>query len=185
MLGKIRSWIGRYYFRKDLAKSNHDRTLINLRDARRIGILYSLDEVSDYDVVSEFVTRLQHDHKEVKALGFVKNKNLVSRFLPKLSYDFFSAKDVNMFYKPVDAKVKDFISREFDLLIDLSLKETLPLQYIAGCSLAQCRVGKFTEENSACYDLMIDVGPSMPVKNFIDQIIHYLTIINSDTKSTE
>ena len=185
MLGKIRSCIGRYYFRKDLAKSNRNRTLINLRDARKIGILYTLDEVADYDVVSEFVTRLQHDHKEVKALGFVKNKNLVSRFLPKLSYDFFSAKDVNLFYKPVDSKVRDFIIREFDLLIDLSMKETLPLQYIAGCSMSHCRVGKFTEENSACYDLMIDVGPAIPIKDFIDQIIHYLTIINSDTKTIE
>jgi hypothetical protein len=185
MLGKIRSWIGRYYFKKDLAKSIRNRTLINLRDARKIGILYSLDDVTDYDVVSEFVTRLQHDHKEVKALGFVKNKNLVSRFLPKLSYDFFSAKDVNLFYKPVDSKVRDFINREFDVLIDLSMKETLPLLYIAGCSMAQCRVGKFSEDNTACYDLMIDVGPTTLIKDFIDQIIHYLTIINSDTKITE
>lgn len=185
MLEKIRSLVGRYHFRKDQARSNRYRTLNNLRDARRIGILYSLDEVEDYDVVADFVTRLQHDHKEVKALGFVKNKNLVSRFLPKLAFDFFSAKDVNLFYKPVDSKVRDFINQDFDLLIDLSTRETLPLQYIAGCSLAHCRVGKFTEENSACYDLMIDVGSQVPVRDFIDQIIHYLTIINSEKSTSQ
>lgn len=91
--------------------------MTNLQDARRIGILYMLEDVPDYERVSEFVTELQHEHKEVKALGFVKNKNLISRFLPKLSFDFFSTKDLTWFYKPVHTTVRDFIEIEFDILI--------------------------------------------------------------------
>lgn len=184
MLKKIRSLIGLYYFRKEMKKINRTRKLTNLRVAKKIGILYNLDTVTDYDLISEFVTQLQHDRKEVKALGFVVNKNLISRFLPKLSYDFFSMNDVNWFYKPAKQKLIDFIKNDFDLLIDLDMKDSLPLKYISGLSMSMCRIGRYSEGSTSCYDIMLNIKSSTPVSEFIRQITHYLTIINNDEKNT-
>ncbi|HSN49719.1 MAG TPA: hypothetical protein VLR52_00710 [Bacteroidales bacterium] len=178
MFSKIRSFIGNYFFRKELADSGRDRKMTNLREAKHIGILYTLDDVPDYDRVEALVSQLQHDHKDVKAIGFVKNKNLISRFLPKLSYDFFSGKDMNWFYKPVSQKVRDFMAKEFDILIDLSQRDNLPLKYIAGLSMSLCRVGRFTENNTDCYDLMINVDDKTSINDYIVQVTHYLTVIN-------
>ena len=180
MFDRLRRHIGRFYFRKELSKIWRERKLTNFKVARKIGILYSLDDVPIYDTVSEFVTHLQQDHKDVKALGFVKNKDLVNRFLPKLSYDFFSKKDINYFFLPIHSKVNDFISKEFDLLIDLSLTDSFPLKYISGLSMAHCRIGRYSEENSNYYDLMIDLDSDSSLKEYIHQIIHYLTIINNN-----
>ncbi len=180
MLGKLRTIIGKYFYRKESSRSIHDHKMINLEEARRIGILYTLDDVPAYEVVSEFVTRLQHDQKEVKALGFVRNKNLISRFLPKLSYDFFSRRDVNWFYRPIHSKVRDFIEKEFDILIDLSMQESFPLKYISGLSKAFCRVGKFSEENTEYYDLLFDINSSLSLNDYIKQITHYLTVIHTN-----
>ena len=184
MFKNIRSFIGNNLFKQELSKSGRDRRLINLQEAKKIGILYNLDTVPDYEIVSEFVTQLQQGRKEVKALGYVKNKNLVSRFLPKLSYDFFSRKDVNWFYMPGQAKVRDFIAKEFDLLIDLSLKDNLPLKYIAGLSMSLCRIGRFSEKNTDCYDFMIDIHPAASLKEYILQITHYLNLINNEAKTS-
>jgi len=175
---KLRMIIGKYFFNKELSKTGHDHKLINLEKARCVGILYTLDDPPVYDVVSEFVSQLQRMHIEVKALGFVRNRNLISRFLPKLSYDFFSKKDINWFYRPIHAKVKDFINKEFDILIDLSLQESFTLKYISGLSRSFCRVGKFSEENTHYYDLLFVVNPSVTLPDYIKQITHYLTIIN-------
>jgi hypothetical protein len=180
MLEKIRSYIGDRYFKKELHKTGRDRKFTNLQDAKKVGILYNLESVADYEIVSEFVTQLQHDRKEVKALGFVKDKILVSRFLPKLSYDFISRKDVNWFFMPGQVKVRDFISKEFDLLIDLSLKDNLPLRYIAGLSMSLCRIGRFSEKNTDCYDLMIDLPQAASLQEYIRQVTHYLTMINNE-----
>ncbi|MEI6900279.1 MAG: hypothetical protein WCL00_10410 [Bacteroidota bacterium] len=116
----------------------------------------------------------------MKALGYVKNKQLVERFLPKLSFDFFSSKEISFFLRPLDAKVKDFIEKEFDILIDLSLNENLPLKFISGLSAAHCRVGRYAEKNAICYDLMIQAEPESTLKEFIKNILHYLTIINNN-----
>jgi len=182
MFGKLRIKIGKYYFKREKAKTDCHRQMTSLQDAQRIGILYTLDDVPDYERVSDFVAQLQNDHKEVKALGFVKNKNLVQRFLPKLSFDFFSKRDLTWFYKPMHEQVKDFIEKEFDLLIDLSMQDNFPLKYIAGLSNALLRVGKFSDENSAYYDLMIDTKPTMTTDEYLGQIQHYLTIIKSNAK---
>ena len=184
MLETLRSFIGNYYFKKELARSGRNRKLVNLQDARKIGILYNLESVPDYEVVSDFVTELQHERKEVKALGYVKNKNLVSRFLPKLSYDFISSKDVNWYFMPGQAKIKDFIEKEFDLLIDLSLKDNLPLRYISGLSMSLCRIGRFSEKNTDCYDFMIDVPQAATLKEYIRHITYYLNQINSNAGIT-
>ena len=182
MFGNLRIRIGQYYFKRELSLSDRHCQMTNLKDAKRIGILYTLDDVPDYERVSEFVSLLQGDHKEVKALGFVKNRNLVQRFLPKLSYDFFSKRDLTWFYKPIHKQVKDFIEKEFDLLIDLSLQDNFPLKYISGLSNALCRVGKFSDKNTEYYDLMIDLKPSMTSEEYLGQVQHYLTVIKTHAK---
>jgi len=115
-------------------------------------------------------------------LGYVKSKSLIQRFLPKLSYDFFSRKDISWFYRPIHNKVKDFMEKDFDLLIDLNLADSFALKYIAGLSKAICRVGRFSEDNILYYDLMIDVKPATTLDEYLYQIRHYLTIIKTDEK---
>ncbi len=182
MLGRIRETVGQYYFKTDASKAGHPRRMVNLKEARSVGILYTLDDVPDYEVVEKFVSELQHDHKEVKALGFVTNKNLITRFLPKLSYDFISRKDLTWYMKPVHTTVKDFIDKEFDILINLCAVDFFPFHYISGLSNAFCRVGYYSDHNLAFYDLMIEHRQGIPVAEYIEQIRHYLTIINSHEK---
>lgn len=171
-----------FRYRKDAAGIVHPRLITNLSEARTIGILYVVNDTPDFDVVETFVGHLQKEHKEVRALGYVKNKNLISRFLPRLSYDFFSRRDITWYYKPLHEKVNDFVSQEFDILIDLNLEDFFPLKYISGLSKARCRVGPFTEHNTDFYDLMVEAKAGVTVSEYIGQICHYLSIINRNEK---
>ncbi|MBL7139072.1 MAG: hypothetical protein ISS17_09890 [Bacteroidales bacterium] len=177
MLTSPRTSIGNYLLKRESGKVNRNRSMINLSGAKTIGILYPLFAIPDYKQVEAFVSELQQQHKEVKALGYLQYKELISRFLPKLAYDFFSQQQVNWYYKPVNKKVHDFIRRDFDLLIDLTMEEHLPLKFIAGLSRARCKVGRFSEENAKFYDLMIKIDPPQRLQEFISQVRHYLTII--------
>jgi hypothetical protein len=185
MINQVRNFLAKASFRKDASGIIHARNMMNLADARCIGIMYVLNDVADYDIVAGFVSRLQHERKEVKALGFVKNKILISRFLPKLSYDFFSRKDVTWYYKPIHSKVRDFIEKEFDILIDLNLQDFFPLKYISGLSKAKCRVGRYSESNMDFYDLMLEPKPGITMNEYIDQIHHYLSVINRNEKGVQ
>lgn len=177
MFKRVRTRIGEYILRRESEGVNRNRSMVNLAGARTIGILYALQTAPDYTEVENFVTELQKAHKEVKALGFVQYKEMKDRFLPKLSYDFFSQKEVNWFYKPMNDKVSDFIRKDFDLLLDLTMEEALPLKFIAGMSRARCKVGRYSDDNNRYYDLMIKVETHERLPELIRQIKHYLTII--------
>jgi len=153
------------------------RSMMNLNGAKRIGIIYPLFAIPDSSAVESFVSDLQKEKKDVRALGYVKHKDLVTRFLPKLSYDFFSQKEVNWYMRPTNTRVNDFILTEFDLLIDLTMGDYLPLKFVAGLSRARCKVGPFSEDTMKYYDLMIKVGPTTRMPELIQLIRHYLTII--------
>ena len=77
----------------------------------------------------------------------------------------------------MNIKVQGFIEKEFDLLIDVTLEEHRPLKVVGGLSRARCKVGRFSEENTRYYDLMIKVDKKQNLAEFISQIQHYLTII--------
>ncbi|MBE0647713.1 MAG: hypothetical protein IH596_08015 [Bacteroidales bacterium] len=156
---------------------NRNRFMFNLAGAKRIGIIYPIFTPSDYNEVEAFVSELQKERKEVKALGYLPHKEMVSHFIPRLSYDFFSQEEVNWYFMPTSARVSDFIRTDFDLLIDLTLEDNLSLKFIAGLSQARCKVGRFSETNNRYYDLMIKVDAPLPLTEFIKQIQHYLTII--------
>lgn len=177
MLTSLRTSIGNYLLRREAASVARNRSMINLVRAKSVGVLYALNAPPDYNDVETFVSSLQKEHKEVRALGYLQHKGLISRFLPKLSYDFFSQTEVGWFYKPVNLKVNDFIGTEFDLLIDLTMEDYLPLKFVAGLSRARCKVGLFSDENARYYDLMIKIDHTQRLPEFIKQIRHYLTII--------
>ena len=180
MLTSFRNKIGNYLLKRESATVGRNLKMVNLSHAKSIGIIYPLFDVPDYNQVMEFVTQLQKDKKGVKALGFVQEKELVNRFPPKLSYDFFSQSNLNWYGKSMNERVQDFVNKEFDILIDLSMDELMPIQYVVGISRARCKVGRFSEDNARYYDLMIKIQPTTTLREFISQVKHYLTIINTD-----
>lgn len=177
MFTSIRTSIGNYLLKRESAGVTRKRSMINLDGAKRIGIIYPLFAIPDYSAVESFVSDLQKERKDVRALGYVQHKELVSRFLPKLSYDFFSQKEVNWYLRPKNNRVNDFILTEFDLLIDLTMGDYLPLKFVAGLSRARCKVGPFSENTMKYHDLMIKVGTTTRMHELIQLIRHYLTII--------
>ena len=63
--------------------------------------------------------------------------------------------------------------QSFDILIDLSIKKTIPLLYLLINSLAQFKVGwKANDYNF--YDLNVDVSGNPECKYLMEQIIYYL-----------
>ena len=181
MVDTIRSFIRNYSFLNELARVNRFRKIVNLNEARSIGILYNLVDENSYRIIEGIVGKLQQTGKEVKAVGLVRNKSMVNRFLPKLSYDFLTRKDINWFGKPTGIRVRDFIQRDWDILIDLSLDNNQSLKYIAGLSNARLKVGPSGKDKEHYYDFMINAAMHTTVIDFYEQVEHYLLVINAGT----
>jgi hypothetical protein len=169
--------------RRESSRVRRVRKVINLARASSIGVLYYLPDEPTYRKISKYVKKLQDSGIKVKALGYVHSKRLTGQFLPKLSYDFLYPAGLNWQFKPVAQAAKDFIDEEFDILLDLSVEDYIPLLYITGVSRARFKAGLKSDRRSRYLDLMIDLGEKDGLDELIEQVDHYLTIINKKDES--
>jgi hypothetical protein len=160
---------------KELQNKKTQRKIINLTDAKHIGILYDYGNKSAADQV---INTLEQQSKKVESLCFYAGKEKEKPTLPNL----FSRAQVRWQYVPNNELAKSFSSKKFDLLICLFTEENLPLEYIATASDSSWRVGVFSESKTQCYDMMINIGDKKEVKYLWDQIIHFLNNIQYDSK---
>lgn len=174
----IKHSIGKYVFQRDLKRNLRSKSISNLEEARSIGILFEGTTKEQIDTVKPLVDYFFGLKKDVKALGFINSKKTSNFHTPRLQYDFFNVKDLNWYYKPQNYIIKNFVRKEYDILINLSDSSCIPIKYLVASSLARFKVGKF-EEGYDIYDLMIKLDDKEDtIKNLISEIAKYLNVIN-------
>ena len=169
ILEQTRIRLHQKYLKKELPAHPIKRSSVFLDNAKTIGVLFDATLIDDRNTVQEFINTLKKGSKKVKAFGFF-NKKLKSTDYP---FKHFDKKQLDWVHRPKSGEANVFANEPFDLLINLSKKTTLPLDYIAAHSKAKFRVGPFTE-NIFCYDLMIEHNEKKGLDDFLKQVLHYL-----------
>lgn len=177
LFSNIRYGIGRWVLRKNLKKLQRTKRVYNLTTARKIGILFDGTREENFDRVLEFYKFLKEKGINTHVLGYVHAKDLPDKYLFKKDFYFILRKNINWYYRPVSEDVEKFVNSNFDILIDLNLVEKFPCQFLIAISHAHFKVGKFTS-TEGFYDLMIHIDKGKKIDYFIEQIKHYLEVIN-------
>jgi hypothetical protein len=158
---------------------NRQQKPINLAKARTVALLYYLPDEATYKTMEAILTKFHDMNLKVRVVCYSDFKVAPYYFIPKITQDIITVKDVNWKFQPQKPFVKEFIDTEFDILIDLSLNDHLPLLYCAALSKAGLKVGRFEEDHQLYYDLMIHAGPDETIDSFATQVVHYLRRINN------
>jgi hypothetical protein len=151
-----RAYFGRRTIQSYLRKNKREVKACNINRAKTIGILFNATHQISFEIVKEMVKGLSNRKNKIDVLGYVDSKNLIDHYLYRKGFDFFTHKQLNWYYKPVEETVNSFIDKKFDILIDLSLDDPYPIQYIVALSKARFKVGRYTEDNEFL-DMMIDI----------------------------
>ena len=177
-LKKIRISIGKRKLEKARKSIRRNKKLINLKDAESIGIIYKLHDAENYEEIRQFVKKLKAENKNVKTLGYINAKNTPQYWLPSVGFDYITKKSLDFFYIPKTNSAKKFTNEEFDILINLTVEDCLPIDYITGVSIAHFKVG-INESRSGIFDFMINTKNGLKHKDYIDQAYYYLNLLNS------
>ena len=97
---------------------------------------------------------------------------------PKLKNSFisFQKKDIKWTGKLLNFRLKKFIRTDFDYLFSIVDSSSLALDAVLAHSNAKCRVGKFEDNKSDLYELMVhQKGKSL--KDLSQQMFHYTSKI--------
>ena len=180
-----KAYLGRRTINSYLRKNKRQVNVCNINNAKTIGILFNATHQISFDIVKEMVKNIANKKNKIEVLGYVDSKNLIDHYLYRKGFDFFTHKQLNWYYKPVDETVHSFIEKKFDILINLSLDEPYPIQYIVALSKAKFKVGKYSLGNEYL-DFMIDIEKEKEaMKNLRKEIIEDKKEIRYRNKEVE
>ena len=180
LLDRIKEWLGR---RALLQEAMPDRRPLakNLADCTKIGIVYLASDEQAHTHVRNYVKKIKEEvgQHRIMVVGYHEAKDLPAFLHPKLHFDAFTQKDLNWYRIPQGNLVKNFLAEEHDVLIDLTLEDRLPLQYLVAKSRARFKVGRLSDTNKRFLDMMIDTAGSNSLSQFIVNVDKYLMMINA------
>lgn len=177
LLRKIKQGIGDRFLRREIEPVRL-RSGSNFRSAQRVGFIYKDVDQSFYQRLGEFADHLKakYDIKTVHSLAFVdeKEKKLPEYQRQRVDAEFFTRQDLNWHMKPI-RNVSNFLTQDFDILIDFSGGKVVPLNFVLKESVARMKVGMRGTPAERYCDFIIDMGDQFGLDKFIEQLNLYLS----------
>ncbi len=153
------------------------KQFLNWHDVKSVVLLYDKTTLTPEALKQVFAVL---DGKQVMAWTVVEKDDFKKE---TINIAMMSPNEWNLLMKPKNHVVSRFTSFEADVLIDLTMQEILPLKYLLAVSDVKCRCG--LSRYGDLTDFSIDRVPNMKEMDLLNQIIHYMTIINQKTKKLE
>jgi hypothetical protein len=175
----IREKIGLSKLRKRTKNKRRGKALFNFDTSANVGVIFKTESQLEFEHIRKFLLYLTEKNNKVIALCFIDNKKVDDFYLLRKGFNFFTRKDLNLFFIPQHPAVKDFMEKSFDVLIDLSIDENFPMHYISSLSNSKFKIGKLFPTRN-CFDLMIDTNKQNTVENLIENIKTYTSLIKTN-----
>jgi hypothetical protein len=176
MIRQLKNRIGTALLKRKMKNFHRERAIFNFDRSKQIGVIFEADKVSDFETIRNFLLYLNDKGNQVFTIGYIDQKKIPDFFLLKKGYNFICKKDLNFFSIPETTVVRDFLTKPFDILIDLSLNKTFPLHYMSSLSKAKFKIGTVKNTNSA-YDFMIDVQKNKSLDFLVENIKNYTELL--------
>jgi hypothetical protein len=142
-------------------------------NAKAIGLLYSYNESVSQSKIDELIEKLEADGKSVHTVTFVPVKTGETP-----EYAYFNENDLAANGNWKNEGVESFRDNPFDFLISLDWNINKYTQNILAASRAKCRVGRFEEEKSQYFELMINPKDEK-YESFLKEVYHYVTNVRN------
>ncbi len=155
-------------------KKARDKRFMNWDDVESVVLLLDIEHIN-HALFSKLYQKVSEKKK-------VKVWCLIPKYDPRTGDSenvfFFDRKSISFLEKPNKIIVGKFLAETFDVLIDLTRKESLPLKYLAEISMAHCKCG-LEKPFYDFYDLKMSMSAGATEEQLLDQILFYLRTIKT------
>lgn len=176
-LNSLKTNIGNKKLRNRFEKISRKKQPLNLKQAKQIGILFYCKDENEYNQIRAFINKIKTETNTVKALAFIDSTKTPLYWLANSNYDYFTKKELSFCRIPKGESVEAFMNAQFDLVINACIENLFPLHYIVGLSNSKFRAGH-DESNAKVYDFMLNTNPEKGINHFLNELYHYLNILN-------
>ena len=177
----LRLKAGRSILRRRASSVRRLKPKFDLDKVKRIGVLWDASNEDDFKHIAALNRQMMEIGKTVEVLTWIPGKDVPYRLTGLTYMKFLKNADLNWVFIPISDDAHKFIETKFDLLIDINPSDVLPLTFIATLSPSPMKVGPddSVDPVNSPYDLMIQAGHPLKTALFLEQVLHYLTLISN------
>jgi len=178
LINKVGNKVGSIVLKKELKSRKRRVVYNNFNSASSIGFIFDAENKENYASAKEFMNYVEERGIKVNGLAFVSKSDLIGYFPYRKGVDYFGLNKQNWFGKPSDEGIEEFIERPFDILIDISLSNTYPIEYVFALSRAGFKI--CNNSSKAKYaDFVLKLERIDDLGLFVEQVKHYLETIET------
>ncbi len=170
----IRQKIALHILRRKTGKTTRNKTTMNFDKAASALLLIDGTDSTSKKEIDRFISFIKQNNIQVECIYFYNTKE--APVAENATSTNLSKKNLNFLGLPKQQEVEPILNKEYDILIDLSMTQYLALQSIVALSTARFKIGMLPG-NSDHYDFMINLGESISVSAYIEQIKKYLPLL--------
>jgi hypothetical protein len=177
----LRLKAGNMILRRRLSALRRIKQDFSMEKVKNVGILWDATFENDFQHLAALNRQLSEEGKRVEVIAWIPSKNVPDRLTGLTYMKFLRKGDLNWAFIPVSEDAKNFITAKHDLIIDINPSVLFPLTALAALSAAPMKVGPDLngEPEKTPYDLMIQSPRPFSIAHFLEQAMHYLSIIGS------
>jgi hypothetical protein len=175
----IRLKIGKITLKNKLEHSKRKVFYSNISHVKKIGIVWDASKPTEFACLTRFYQKMHERKIDVSIIGYFPANELPDQYTAIRFLTCLKKQEINSFYHPLSSESNSFINTRFDILIDVNFNKEFPLYYISSLSNAAFKVGLWDSESKDIFDLMMEIKKPVDLDNYLDQVIEYLTMINS------
>lgn len=180
---RLRLRAGRALMSGKLSKHKRKPYYSDFNSIRSIGLVWDASKPEDFLLLSKFHQKMSALNIETEILGYYPAKVLPNQYTAIRFLTCLKKQDLDFFYRPVSGEAGKFISKSFDVLIDLNFRKIFPLEYISSLSHAKFKVGlPGTDPQMSPFDLMISLKNPVSTDPYLEQVLVYLEMIKSGSQ---
>jgi len=167
---KFKERFARKKLKKLASKINHQPVFPDVNEIKVIGVLWQPTQKEAYTFLKDYFNR-----DKVIFRGFCVFEDGVN---PPPYTNTITVNDLTWWGLPKPGPVDEFISLNFDVLLNVAVNQNLVLDYITALSQAKFKVGWSPDENNF-FDLNIKIGENKDSMYLAKQQIFYLAQLNN------
>ncbi|MFA7081676.1 MAG: hypothetical protein WC135_03600 [Bacteroidales bacterium] len=177
MLDKIRRFVQSFVLKAKLKRHQREKKVSSLNSAKTVGIVCLVDKEINWNIIKTLIKEFQDNKAKIEVMGVFYGNLKPLWFIETLNVTLCTDKELGLSQIPNGMHVDEFLAKEFDLLIDFSIKDDFAPFYLSALSKAKFKIGLDTENNRKHFDLLLKLKETN-MNEYKNQLIHYLSKIN-------
>jgi hypothetical protein len=167
-----------YKVKRGQKKSEFLHQAYTYNKLRKVGVIFSFDDLKKHEAVKNFIKTLKADGIEVTSLAYKARNTQNFEFY----FDFFEDKDIGFFGSIDNPYFQSFLKQKFEYLFCLDDSLNLYMQYLLVHSKSDTRIGAYQpqQDQATFFELMIKPKESGNTKILTEEIIHYVRKISGN-----